>query len=85
MSGVLLGWPDHADPPDVEAAAARALGEWAGPDDTLNPANQRRAAAWWAMWETAAAVWGVNPHPNPDLPRHLACFALALLEAGFAL
>lgn len=85
MSGVLLGWPDHADPPDVEAAAARALGEWAGPDDTLNPANQRRAAAVWAMWETAAAVWGVNPHPNPDLPRHLACFALALLEAGFAL
>lgn len=85
MSAVLLGWPADAEPPDVEAAAARALGEWAGPDDTLNPADQRRAAALWAMWETAAAAWGVTSTPNPDLPRHLACWAVALLDAGYSL
>ena len=84
MSAVLLGWPAGAEPPDVEAAAALALGEWAGPDDTLNPADQRRAVVLWAMWETAAAAWGVNPHPNPALPRHLACWAVALLDAGYS-
>ncbi len=83
MSGVLLGWTGD-DGPDVEADARRALTEWAAPADDLNPADQRQAARKWKRWCAAAAAWGVNPNPNPDLPRHLAAYALALLDAGYA-
>lgn len=83
MSGVLLGW--HGDDgPAVEADARRALTEWAAPADDLNPLAQRQAAREWKRWCAAAAAWGVNPNPNPDLPRHLAAYALALLDAGYA-
>lgn len=83
MSGVLLGWTGD-DGPDVEADARRALTEWAALPDDLNPRDQRQAAREWKRWCAAAAAWGVNPNPNPDLPRHLAAYALALLDAGYA-
>lgn len=83
MSGVLLGWTGD-DGPDVEADARRALTEWAALPDDLNPRDQRQAAHEWKRWCAAAAAWGVNPNPNPDLPRHLAAYALALLDAGYA-